>query len=313
MFNGHVDTVGVEDMAIASFEPFIANGNLHGRGACDMKGPLAAMIAATQALISSGVKLSGDLQVSAVIDEEYISCGTEKLLENFRPNAAIVGEPTNLDIAVAHNGIVRLEIETFGKAAHGSVPEIGIDAIVQMAKLILRLEELKHTYLDRRHALTGIPKLHTSTINGGSEWSMVPDFCRVRVERRTVPGETSSVVINELKQILEELKKEDPQFNAEIRLVLNKQPMEISAQEDVVKILQIAFREVRQSEPKIIGQPYWTDASIFVNKAFIPTCIFGPGNIDVAHSKDEYIKIDDVVDSAKIYALAAKNFLEEKY
>jgi acetylornithine deacetylase/succinyl-diaminopimelate desuccinylase family protein len=312
MFNGHVDTVGVKGMIIAPFEPFIANGNLHGRGACDMKGPLAAMIAATQALISSGLKFSGDLHIAAVIDEEYLSRGTRKLLENFRPNAAIVGEPTNLDIAVAHNGIVRLEIEVFGKAAHGSVPEVGIDAIALMAKLVLRLEDLKKTYVNRKHVLTGMPKLHTSMIEGGSEWNIVPDFCRLKVERRTVPRETSSMVIDEFKQILEELKKDDPQFNAKIRLVLDKRSMEISAQEDIVKSLQIAFREVRRSEPKIIGEPYWTDASIFVNEAFIPTCVFGPGNINVAHSQDEYIKIDDVVDSAKIYALTAKNFLDEK-
>jgi acetylornithine deacetylase len=309
MMNGHTDTVGVKGMANPPFEPFIKNKKMYGRGACDMKGPLAAMIASVEALVNARIRLKGDLQISAVVDEEYMSLGTKKLLEEFRPDAAIVGEPTNMDIGIAHNGIVRLEVETYGKAAHGSVPEMGVDAISEMAKFVLRLEALKKEYASRPHKLVGIPKIHTSRIEGGSEWNIVPDFCLLKVERRTIPGETSSTVMNECEQILKELQREDPFFKAGIKIVMDKQSMEIDAREGIVRSLQRAFLEVRRTEPRMTGEPYWTDASVFVNKAGIPTCLFAPGDIGVAHSSNEYVEIDDVVDSAKIYALTSKDFL----
>jgi acetylornithine deacetylase len=310
MMNGHLDTVGVKGMVNPPFEPFVKNGRIHGRGACDMKGPLAAMIASIQALIKAKARLDGDLQISAVVDEEYLSLGTNRLLEEFRPDAAIVGEPTNMKIGIVHNGIVRVEVETRGKAAHGSVPEKGVDAITEMAKFVLGLEELKKEYANRSHELVGVPKLHTSLIEGGTEWNIVPDFCLLKVERRTIPGETALTFANECKSIFKSLSKADPSFEAKMRVVLDKQAMEIDPHEAVVESVQKAFREVRGTEPQITGEPYWTDASLFVNKAHVPTCLFAPGDIAVSHSRNEYIEIEDVVESARIYALAAMNFFE---
>jgi len=281
---------------------------MHGRGACDMKGPLAGMITAVKALVDSGVKLGGDLFISAVVDEEYKSIGTQRLIREYRSDAVIVGEPTNLQIGIAHKGFVWLEIETRGKAAHGSVPEKGIDAIAKMAKIISRLSTLEESYAEKRHNLIGFPKIHTSMIQGGSEWSIVPDFCRLRLERRTVPGETSSMVTDELDQLLDELSREDPMLSAKIKKIFEGSPMEIAASEAIVKKLQLAVREVKKIESKMVGAPYWTDAALFVNNAAIPACLFGPGDIGLAHSANEFIKISEVVDSAKIYALTAQTF-----
>jgi len=308
MMNGHTDTVGVKGMTIDPFKPFIENDNMHGRGACDMKGPLAGMITAVKALVNSGIKLDGDLLISAVVDEEYESIGTEKLIQEYRSDAVIVEEPTNFQIGISHKGFVWLEIETLGKAAHGSVPEKGIDAIAKMAKIISRIPSLEKAYAKKKHDLVGVPKIHTSMIEGGSEWSIVPDFCRLKLERRTIPGETSSIVIDEFNQILKELSAEDPLFSAKVKKIFEGQPMEIASDEAIVTNLRLAVQEIRRTEPRILGEPYWTDASIFVNNASIPACLFGPGDIGLAHSADEFIKIGDVVDSAKIYALTAQTF-----
>lgn len=308
MMNGHTDTVGVKGMTIDPFKPFIENDNIHGRGACDMKGPLAGMITAVKALVNSGIKLNGDLLISAVVDEEYESIGTEKLIQEYRSDAVIVGEPTNFQIGISHKGFVWLEIETFGKAAHGSVPEKGIDAIAKMAKIISRIPSLEKAYVKKKHDLVGVPKIHTSMIKGGSEWSIVPDFCRLKLERRTIPGETSSIVIDEFNQILKELSAEDPLFSAKVKKIFEGQPMEIAPDEAIVQNLRLAVQGIRRTEPRVLGEPYWTDASIFVNDASIPACLFGPGDIVLAHSADEFIKIGDVVDSAKIYALTAQTF-----
>jgi acetylornithine deacetylase len=308
MMNGHIDTVSVKGMITDPFRAFIENDNIHGRGACDMKGAIAAMIIAVKALVDSGIKLKGDLLLSGVVDEEYESLGTEKLIQKYRSDAVVIGEPTDLQVGIAHKGFVWLEVETFGKAAHGSVPESGIDAIANMAKVITSLGTLEESYTKKKHKLVGVPNIHSSAIQGGSEWSIIPDFCRLKLERRTVPGEISSIVMDEINQIFRRLSKDDPLFRARVKKVFERQPMEIASNETVVKNLRLAIQEIRRMTPRLIGVPYWTDASLFVNKVSIPTCLFGPGDINLAHSTDEYIKIGDVVDSAKIYALAAQNF-----
>jgi acetylornithine deacetylase len=308
MLNGHMDTVSVKGMIRDPFKPFIDNGNMHGRGACDMKGGLAAMLVAMKTLVDSGTHLKGDLLFSGVVDEEYKSIGTEELVKKYRSDAAVIGEPTDLEIGVAHKGFVWLEIETYGKAAHGSVPEKGIDAIANMTRIISSMYSLKQFFSKKKHYLVGSPTIHSSTIEGGEEWSVIPDFCRLRVECRTIPGENSSTVIGEINQIINRLSREDPFFNAKVKQIFERQPVEISPNEDVVKCLEMAFKDVRHTGPKIVGEPYWSEASLFVNDASIPACLFGPGNINVAHSADEYVGLRDVIDSVRIYALAAQSF-----
>lgn len=308
MLNGHMDTVGVDGMTIEPFEPSIENGRLHGRGACDMKGALAAMIGALKALVDSGMRLRGDIIFTAVVDEEYKSIGTKKLVEEYVADAAIVGEPTEMRVATAHKGFVWIEIETKGRAAHGSVPEKGVDAIAHTAKVVSRLENLQEGLRARVHPLLGSPRIHMSAIEGGSNWSIVPEHCLLRVERRTLPGESASSVIGEVEEILRGVRQEVVDFNATARSVYDMPPLETSSDEVIVQMLQKALAEVRGTETPPIGVPYWTDGALLSKLASIPTCIYGPGDIGVAHSADEYISLEDVINSAEAYRGISQEF-----
>jgi len=308
MLNGHLDTVGVDGMTVEPFKPLLENGRLHGRGACDMKGALAAMIGTLKSLVDSRVRLRGDLMFSAVVDEEYKSIGVNKLVEEYRADAAVVGEPTQMRVATAHKGFVWIEIETKGKAAHGSVPEKGVDAIVHAAKVVSGVEKLKEELERRVHRLLGAPKIHTSTIAGGTDWSIVPERCLLRLERRTLPGESAASVMGEIEGVLRTIKEEDADFNATARSPYDVPPLETQRDEKIVQLLQQTLVEVTGKQAPIIGLPYWTDGAVLAELASIPTCVFGPGDIGVAHSGDEYISVEDVLDSAEIYRSIAESF-----
>ena len=308
MLNGHMDTVGIDGMTIEPFKPFVENGMLHGRGACDMKGALAAMIGAVRSLLDSRLKLRGDLVFSAVVDEEYKSLGIKKLVEEYRADAAVVGEPTEMKVATAHKGFVWIEVETKGKAAHGAVPEKGVDAIVHAAKVVSRLEKLQEKLEARVHPLLGTPKIHTSTIQGGADWSIVPEHCVLRLERRTLPGESTASVIGEIEETLQSIKKETIDFSATARSPYDMPPLEIAQAQPIVRLLQQALAETTGRGTPIIGVPYWTDGALLSKLASIPTCIFGPGDIGVAHSANEYVSVQDVLDSAEVYRRIVQRF-----
>jgi len=304
MLNGHMDTVGTSGMTTKPFAAKTERGMIHGRGACDMKGALAAMMSAALSVAKSNKQLHGDLVFTGVVDEEYKSSGTWNLIKRFRADAAIVGEPTGLDIATAHKGYAWLQIETFGKRAHGSVPERGVDAIEKMAKIISGIERIRHEHRRRRHPLVGTPKIHTSTVAGGSEWSSVPGSCVLKVERRLIPGETTRDATNELNGIIRIATKQDSKIKAKVQLIYHGDAMEVKKPPHL-SILQKTARHAG-AEARIIGVPYWTDAAILVNQRGIPTCLFGPGDIAVAHSPDEYVSVNEVVKAATIYAGTAQ-------
>jgi acetylornithine deacetylase/succinyl-diaminopimelate desuccinylase-like protein len=298
-----MDTVGTTDMTIEPFSPLVKGGLVHGRGSCDMKGPMAAMISASMAIASAKRRLAGDLVFAGVVDEEYKSLGTSTLIKRFKTNAAIVGEPTAMDIAIAHKGYAWLEIETIGKRAHGSIPERGIDAIEKMGKIIAALEKVREQHSLKKHPLVGAPKIHTSSIEGGSDWSTTPANCILRVERRLIPGEGPRDAIRELRQIVASCSKRDKKLRAKVRLIHQADPMEVEKAPHI-RLLRENVRRFR-GRGLIVGVPYWTDASILVNQARIPSCLFGPGDIAVAHSSDEYIAQNDVLRAAHIYAETA--------
>lgn len=307
MLNGHMDTVGTSNMTINPFHPFTAAGRVHGRGSCDMKGPIASMMSAMEALANSKVKLGGDVLFAAVVDEEALSVGTAELIKRFRTDAAIVGEPTGMNIAIAHKGYAWLEIETEGKRAHGSMPERGIDAIEKMAKIISQFQSIRRKHRSRKHRLVGTPRIHTSTILGGSDWSTIPAKCLLRIERRLIPGETPQDALNELRDVVRECAARDKMLRAEVRLIHHAGSMDVRPNTAHISILRKHVR-IRGYPGRIVGVPYWTDASILVNEARIPSCLFGPGDIAVAHSPDEYIRLDDVVIAAQIYAQTALDY-----
>ncbi len=308
MLNGHMDTVGVEGMTIDPFTPLVENGRLHARGACDMKGALAAMIGALKSIADSGVRLHGDLIFTAVVDEEYVSLGMKKLIEKYRADAAIVGEPTEMKVAIAHKGFVWVEIETRGKAVHGSVPEKGIDAIAHAAKVVSRLEKLQEKLGARVHPLLGAAKVHTSTIQGGTDWSIVPERCVLRYERRTLPDESLESVMSEVDEMLKEIRQENEDFSATARSPYSMPDLETPQSEPIAQLLEDALAKIKSKHYPIIGLPYWTDGALLSKLASIPTCIFGPGDICVAHSADEYISVDDVLSSGEVYTKTAQMF-----
>jgi acetylornithine deacetylase len=289
MFCGHLDTVGVDGMT-GPFEPRIENGRVYGRGSQDMKGGVAAMIAAAGQLASSWRK--GRLVVAAVVDEEHESLGAEALVREWRADAAIVTEPTDLTVATAHKGFAWIEIVTRGRAAHGSRPAEGRDAILRMGRVLAALESLDRALRARAPVpLQGTGSLHASLISGGRELSSYPDRCVLRMERRTVSGEDERTVVAEIEAILQDLHRLDPEFEGTARLETSRSPYRISSDHRLVRaIAGAAGRAGGSREPS--GMSFWTDAAI-LGDAGIPSVLFGPGGAGL-HSIEEYVNVKDV-------------------
>jgi acetylornithine deacetylase len=303
MFNGHIDTVGVEHMP----DPFsgeIRDGKLYGRGAYDMKGSVAAMLAAAKAIKDAGMVLKGDLLLAAVADEEYASIGTADIATRYKPDAAIVTEPTELQLAIAHKGFVWLGVTVTGKAAHGSRPQLGIDANMKMGRFLHELDRLEQELRAREpHPLIGPPTLHAAMINGGREMSVIADRCELRIERRTLPGETEAQTIAELQALLDRLSASDEAFHATIESFFAREPFEVAADASIVKEVQSAAVNVLQRQIDPGGVSFWTDAALLA-AAGVPTVVFGPIGAG-AHAAEEWIDLQSVEQAAAIYAQTA--------
>jgi acetylornithine deacetylase len=291
MLCGHTDTVGVKGMP-RPFEPEIRDGKLFGRGAQDMKGGVAAMVGAARSIVESGGLDRGRLVVAAVADEEHSSLGADGLVRTWRADAAVVTEPTGLDVAVAHKGFQWITVETRGRAAHGSRPRDGRDAIMRMGRVLSRLENLERRLrYGASHNLLGTASLHASIIGGGEEWSSYPARASLQFERRTLPGEAPDVGLTEIVAILEELRKEDTEFEAEAEMIFGREAYEIDSSSPLPGALIQAASAIGCA-PRRVGMTFWTDAAI-LGAAGIPTVLFGPGGAGL-HSREEYVLIDDV-------------------
>ncbi|MGQ0734909.1 MAG: M20/M25/M40 family metallo-hydrolase, partial [Acidobacteriota bacterium] len=292
MFCGHLDTVGVAGMS-RPFDPAQRDGRLYGRGSQDMKGGIAAMIGAARVLVESGGLAAGRLIIACVIDEEHASIGAEALVSRWRADAAVVTEPTDLDIAVAHKGFEWVEIETAGRAAHGSRPSEGRDAILRMGRVLGELEALdRRLQAGRAHPLVGTASLHASLIEGGRELSSYPDRCSVQVERRTIPGEPDGRAGQEVAEIIDRLKAQDSEFQAASRTMFARAPYELAPDHELPTTLQKASTAVGASG-RTLGMSFWTDAAI-LGAAGIPSVLFGPKGAGL-HSLDEWVDVDSVV------------------
>ncbi len=304
VLEAHMDTVKADNMTIDPFLPRIKEGKMFGRGACDDKGSLTSMLLAMKLLKEKKISLKGRVYLAAVIDEEYKYKGVSHLLDNgFRADAGIVGEPTNLDIIIAHKGALRWRIVTKGVACHSSEPEKGENAIYSMTQVINALQKrLIPAYKKRLHPLVGSPTLSINIIQGGTQINIVPDRCCVEIDRRTIPGEDYKTVLKEVDGVLNELRKENPLLKVEREEPYVASPsMEVDKNERVVKALFQSIKDNIDRKPKIRGGKFDSDAGKFVAQG-IPTPVFGPGNILQAHSKDEWVEVREVMQAAEIIA-----------
>jgi acetylornithine deacetylase len=300
---GHVDTVNVEGMSDAH-TPRIDGDRLYGRGAYDMKaGVAAALLAAREA---ARLGLAGDVVVAAVADEEHASLGVQEALRRVSAEAAVVTEPTELELTVAHKGFVWSEIEVTGRSAHGSQPELGIDAIFKMGAVLGELKQLDCSLVGRTHPLVGRASVHASLIEGGVELSSYPSRCMLGLERRTVPGETGPQVEAELESLLERCRQADPEFEASHRILLVREPFEIDQDEELVSIVAQAAAEVRGEPATIGGASYWADAA-FIAAAGIPTVLFGPSG-EGAHALEEWVSLSATDAVARTLVRVATRF-----
>src|SRR5215213_5201208 len=304
LLNGHMDTVGVAGMSNAH-QPRIQEGRLYGRGSYDMKGGVAACMLAT--VEARKQHLRGDVIFTGVIDEEYASVGTMDLAKRLHAEGAIVAEFTELQLIPAHRGFVWLEVETIGKAAHGSRPDLGVDAIVKMGKLLMELEKLDQTLRSNpTHSLLESGSLHASLIHGGQELSSYPERCLLSVERRTLPGETPEAVEAELIQIMHDIKRSEPDFEAVVRPGIDRSPLETREDAEIVQALQAASVNVLNRPSPISGVPFWTDAAV-LSAAGIPSVLFGPAGSG-AHAVEEWVDLASVKTCAEIYLATAVRF-----
>ena len=304
LLNAHMDTVGVEGME-RPHDPYIQDNRLYGRGAYDMKGGLAAIMAAGAAAKKRGLR--GDVIVTAVADEEYASIGTSSIVKKWHADAAIVTEPTELHICTAHKGFVWLDVETEGVAAHGSRPDLGVDAIVKMGKVLLGLEELDRSLRAApSHRLLGSGSVHASLIQGGQELSSYPRHCSLGVERRTVPGETLQKVESEIPRICEQIAARDPTFKAAVKTSMVRDPFEVSLDEPIVRAVLRKATIILGHQPGEIGQTGWMDSAL-LSAAGIPAVVFGPGG-EGAHAVVEWSNLEHVERCAEILAAVAEEF-----
>src|SRR4051794_35932709 len=285
---GHIDTVNVEGMN-APHTPRVDGDRLYGRGAYDMKAGVAAALIAARHGARGGLR--GDVVVAAVADEEHASLGVQEALRAVEADAAIVTEPTELELVVAHKGFAWIEIEVTGVAAHGSRPHVGVDAIVKTGPILTAIGELDTALGERTHPRLGRGSVHASVIEGGVELSSYPARCVVGIERRTLPGESGADIEREVEQLLDRCRGADRELVVEQRTLLVREPFEVDAESELVRTVSTCASQILGMPPKIAGASYWADAA-FIAAAGIPTVMFGPSG-EGAHALEEWVSLAD--------------------
>ncbi len=298
LFNGHLDTVGVEGMIHAPWDPAIRDGRLYGRGATDMKAGVAAMCAAAVHALDAG--LTGEIIITAVADEEYGSIGTRAIIDaGIRADAAIVTEPTRLAIVPAHRGFAWADLTVHGRAAHGSRYDIGVDANTLAALVMAEVEQHQQTVLTTRtHPLLGRPSVHAAKVSGGLGLSTYCDKCVVGYERRTLPGESAESFAAELQGACDRVRAARPELRTEIAIGFSQGPNDISVEHPIVRALDAALVAEQRPTP-IEGLACWTDAAL-LSAAGIPAICFGPGDIALAHAAEEYVEVEEITIATRV-------------
>jgi len=300
VLEAHTDTVSVKGMTLPPFEPRIEDGRMFGRGSCDTKAGLAAMMHAVASLKEEGITPPCDVLLAAVVDEEFSYRGVVTLCEGLRADAAVVAEPTELRCVIATKGVLRWRIHVQGKAAHSSRPHLGVNAINHMARIVAALEEDHRLLAARPHPLLGPATCNVGVIQGGVQVNFVPDKCAIEIDRRLLPGERAADALKHYQCILDELKSRFPDLDARMEApMLTDEGLETSADAPVVRTASTVLEDMNlNGEP--CGVPFGCDASK-LSRAGVPSIVFGPGSIDRAHAADEFVEIDQVKLALEFY------------
>jgi len=313
IFNGHLDVVPAGNPSQWKYPPFegrLFKGRIYGRGASDMKGGIASFIHALLMMDRSKIRLDqGAVVLHLVSDEEshgHQGMGFLTQREGIRGDAALVGEPTDLQPVIGQKGALWLRISTLGKSAHGSRPHLGVNAVEKMMKLMERLNAVP---LEKEHPLLGKPTLSIGTIQGGRKINIVPDRCEIEVDRRILPGENREEVLGEMKGTLDLLQSQDPLFQYRIEEIDFAEPCEVNPEEEIVKMAVDAIQEVTGRKPMLRAFSGFTDSRFYINQCHIPTLVFGPGQADQSHTTDESVEVEALVQAARIYGLILVTYL----
>ncbi|MCK4225739.1 M20 family metallopeptidase [candidate division WOR-3 bacterium] len=315
IWSGHMDVVPAGDPNLWNYPPYevsMIKDRMYGRGTADMKGGIASALEAVAAITRMGKKLKGKIVFLLSADEECSSrLGMDYLTKKGIVNkdtgdAAIVGEPTELDILITEKGYVWLTISTIGKAAHSSQPAMGLNAIEKMSKVICKIKSIESK---EKHPILGKPTKNIAIIEGGTKINIIPDRCSIKIDRRTLPNENKEMVLKEFEKVIDELKREDKDLKAELKMFDYADSSEISPEEEIVKIAEKAVLAITKRKPKLSGLVAATDARFLINQCGIPTIICGPGSLKQAHVANEYTTMEQVVDASMLYAFIIAEFL----
>jgi acetylornithine deacetylase/succinyl-diaminopimelate desuccinylase family protein len=299
LLEAHQDTVPVDGMTIDPFGGVIEQGRLYGRGACDIKSGMAAMLATFARLARDKTRATMNVTMACTVDEEHTFLGVQELVRRgVRADFAIIAEPTNLDIVNAHKGVARFVLTTYGRACHSSRPDRGINAVYRMGRVLTGIERFARTLeLSRTDPILGPPTVSVGRIDGGVSVNTVPDMCRIEIDRRVIPGEDAAATAGELVRYLREQEKLD--FEMECPAPWMSMPaLGPQGSEELVALLAKAIHTVDGLHP-VVSVPYGTDASI-IARAGIPAVVFGPGDIAQAHTKDEWVSLEEVAKASEI-------------
>lgn len=289
MLNGHLDTVTLAGYDGDPLDPAIIDGRLYGRGSYDMKSGVAAIMIAASNVAQQPHR--GDIIVALVADEEFASCGTAEVLQHFSADGAIVVEPSDLEVTLAHKGFVWMDVIVEGRASHGSRPDLGVDAIVKAGYFLVALDDLVSRIGDvPGHPMLGPASLHASLISGGEEKSSYPAECRISIEWRTIPGQNATTVEREVRRLLDDIAARDSAFQYRIEIGLERSPFEADRDSRIVQETLLAVESATGRPAVVRGEAFWTDCALYAD-AGIPAVLFGVSG-DGAHSASEWVSLE---------------------
>jgi len=301
----HLDTVPPGE-APWSLDPFAGewrDGRLYGRGAADTKGSLAAMLIAARWAAQSGQRLAGDLVVLATVDEENNGLGARTYVESGGMQGVagiVIGEPTSLDLVIAHRGLLWLELTVLGKAAHGAMPERGVNAILPLAAMLSQLQA--HQFAYQPDPLLRPPTINIGTVQGGSKINMVPDRCQAKIDLRTVPGQVHAEIVAEVRALAEATARDWPGITVDVQTINDKAPLDTADDHPFVVAGRHVSAVVRGQPAVVRGAPYMTDGSLLAATTRTPAIVCGPGLESMAHQVDEYVEVAELLTAVRLYA-----------